>query len=307
MNMMSKKILFFGSGPVAAASLEKLLKHTEVAFVITKRRAPKFKGIPPVELIAKEKRLNLAFADNKTELEELVLGMTENYDLGIVLDYGVIITEKTIESFPFGIINSHFSLLPEWRGADPITFSLLSGQDRTGVSLMQIDSGLDTGELFETTTISINTNDTNTSLTEKLIDLSDSLLKKNIPLIIDGSATKYSQDKDKIVTFSKKIKKEDGFLDVSKPASVLAREIRAFKGWPRSYMKLGDLNVIVEEAANTDEFLPIGKIKIDDAKCIVIGTGKGSLKIKKLMPFGKNVMSSKDFLNGYKNRLNTES
>ena len=307
MNMMSKKILFFGSGPVAAASLEKLIKHTDVNLVITKRKAPRFKGTPPVELVANDHDMKLSFADNKTELEELILGMAEKFDLGIVLDYGVIITEKTIQSFPLGIINSHFSLLPEWRGADPITFSLLSGQVETGVSLMQIDSGLDTGKLFETSSISISTIDTNPSLTEKLIDLSDGLLKKNIPLILNKTATKFPQDTTKLTTFSKKIAKEDGLLNLNKPASVLEREIRAFKGWPRSYIKLGELDVIIEEATTSDVPVALGKITIDEQDHITIGTAKGSLKINKLMPFGKNVMSSKDFLNGYRNRLSLEN
>ena len=305
--MMSKKILFFGSGPVAAASLEKLIKHTDVSLVITKRKAPRFKGTPPVELVANDHDMKLSFADNKTELEELILGMAEKFDLGIVLDYGVIITEKTIQSFPLGIINSHFSLLPEWRGADPITFSLLSGQVETGVSLMQIDSGLDTGKLFETSKISISSIDTNPSLTEKLIDLSDGLLQKNIPLILNETATKFPQDTNQLTTFSKKIMKEDGLLNFNKPASVLEREIRAFKGWPRSYMKLGELDVIIEEATISDVPVALGKITIDEQDHIIIGTVRGSLKINKLMPFGKNVMSSKDFLNGYRNRLSLEN
>jgi methionyl-tRNA formyltransferase len=305
--MISKKILFFGSGPVAAASLEKLIKHTDVSLVITKRKAPRFKGIPPLELVANDHDMKLSFADNKTELEELILGMGEKFDLGIVLDYGVIITEKTIQSFPHGIINSHFSLLPEWRGADPITFSLLSGQVETGVSLMQIDSGLDTGKLFETSKILISTIDTNPSLTEKLISLSDGLLQKNIPLILNETATKFLQDTTQLTTFSKKIRKEDGLLNLNKPASVLEREIRAFKGWPRSYMKLGELDVIIEEATISNVPVALGKITIDKQDHILIGTVKGSLKINKLMPFGKNVMSSKDFLNGYRNRLSLEN
>jgi methionyl-tRNA formyltransferase len=307
MSMISKKILFFGSGPVAAASLEKLIKHTDVSLVITKRKAPRFKGTPPVELVANDHDMKLSFADNKTELEELILGMGEKFDLGIVLDYGVIITEKTIQSFPLGIINSHFSLLPEWRGADPITFSLLSGQVETGVSLMQINSGLDTGKLFETSSISISSIDTNPSLTEKLIDLSDGLLQKNIPLILNETATKFPQDTNQLTTFSKKIMKEDGLLNFNKPASVLEREIRAYKGWPRSYMKLGELDVIIEEATISDVPVALGKITIDEQDHIIIGTVKGSLKINKLMPFGKNVMSSKDFLNGYRNRLSLEN
>jgi len=307
MNMMSKKILFFGSGPVAAASLEKLIKHTDISLVITKRKAPRFKGTPPVEVVVNEHGMKLSFADNKTELEELILAMDEKFDLGIVLDYGVIITEKTIQSFPLGIINSHFSLLPEWRGADPITFSLLSGQVETGVSLMQIDRGLDTGELFETSKISISTIDTNPSLTEKLIDLSDGLMQKNIPLILNEIAPKFSQDTNQLTTFSKKIMKQDGLLNFNKPASVLDREIRAFKGWPRSYMKLGELDVIIEEATTSDIPVTLGKITIDEQDHIIVGTSKGGLKINKLMPLGKNVMSSKDFLNGYRNRLSLEN
>ena len=150
--------VFFGSGPVAAASLKALMQWQPISAVVTKQTPPHHKEAAPVEVYAIQNNLPLLYADTKRQLEALVL---PDCAYGIVIDYGVIISDGVINHFPLGIINSHFSLLPEWRGADPITYALLSGQKTTGVSLMRIDAGLDTGPLIATKKVTITSDDTN--------------------------------------------------------------------------------------------------------------------------------------------------
>ena len=187
----SKVLTFFGSGSLAAASLNYLCSKYDVGAIITKAKAPHHKDPAPVEELANAKDIPVYFANNASELNELYDKSKIATECGIVIDYGVIITQQVINKFSLGIINSHFSLLPEWRGADPITYSLLSGQNTTGVSLMLIDMGLDTGKLISQEKIEIDPDENNQSLSLKLIDLSNNLLSKNLENYLFGGLVPY--------------------------------------------------------------------------------------------------------------------
>src|SRR4051812_14202772 len=137
-NSDKPSIVFFGSGPVAAKSLELLAEYCNVEAVITKPQPEHHKEPFPVLTLAKKRDFKVFTPVGKKELSDLFETKPVTSQLGIVIDYGFIINQDVIDYFPLGIINSHFSLLPEWRGADPITFAILSGQKETGVSLMLI-------------------------------------------------------------------------------------------------------------------------------------------------------------------------
>jgi methionyl-tRNA formyltransferase len=293
--------VFFGSGPVAATSLELLHQWHSIAVVVTKRTPPHHKELAPVEVFAKVNNLPLLYADNKSELDELQLPAVQ---YGIVIDYGVIISAAVINKFPLGILNSHFSILPEWRGADPITFALLSGQKETGVSLMVIDEGLDTGNIVAEAPLHIASDETNTSLTEKLIEVSDHQLQTILPLYVEGTAVPMPQSNTRITTYSRKLTKKDGLLGIAKPATVLEREIRAFNEWPKSKIQLGEkLIVIVCSAIASDKVIAQGAIEVTEAKELYIGTRVGALQIRELMPLGKSKMTTSAFLNGYRSHI----
>src|SRR5438045_3687175 len=144
MKKTSKTIAFFGSGPVAADSLIFLAEYFEIEVVVTKPVPAHHKVKAPVEEVARAKNLKLLFANNRSGLDKLIQEKPFKSELGIIVDFGVIVSQKVIDAFKLGIINSHFSLLPRWRGADPITFAILEGDAKTGVSLMLIDEQLDT-------------------------------------------------------------------------------------------------------------------------------------------------------------------
>ncbi|MEO6110187.1 MAG: methionyl-tRNA formyltransferase [Candidatus Saccharimonadales bacterium] len=287
---MSKTVVFFGSGPVAAESLRSLAANFSIEAVVTKAVPAHHKGIAPVETLAHELGLKLLFASTKNELDDLMSNQSLTSPVGIVVDYGVIISQKVIDSFPYGIINSHFSLLPQWRGADPITFSILSGQEKTGVSLMVIDAGLDTGKLITQKILHIAPDDTTPSLTEKLIALSNDLFNEYLPCYLNDEITLKNQPHPDRVTFSRKLTKDDSILDWSKPADMLECEVRAYIGWPKSRATILDQTVIVTKSHVSDT-----KTTALDIEC---GDGK-FLSIDELIGPSGRKMDARGFLNGY--------
>lgn len=302
MKKTSKKIVFFGSGPVAAKSLELLLKHQTVEAVITKPTTEH-------EMKSVAQNIPLFTVTNKVELDKLVSAEKFQSTLGVLIDFGIIVSQKVIDTFEKGIINSHFSLLPEWRGADPITFSLLSGQKKTGISLMLIDTGMDTGNLIMQTVYNIPPDCTAHKLTNDLIELSDNSLRKTIPDWIDGQLLSATQTdvtiaSSKLPTYSRKLTKADGKLDFTKPAEILEREVRAFITWPKSYTTIANKDVVILRASvdKTSKGNPGSIFKTADKK-IGIQTAEGALIIDELIPAGKSAMSSQAFLAGYGDRL----
>lgn len=284
-----KTIVFFGSGPVAAASLEFLSSHFDIETVITKTVPAHHKGIAPVEKLANSLHLPIIFANNKVELDEVIDSHQFQSRLGLIVDYGVIVSQKIIDSFELGILNSHFSLLPQWRGADPITFSILSGQPETGVSLMLIEPTLDTGRLIVQKSINISSDDTTPSLTKRLIELSNHLLVNYIPQYMDGEIKPINQSDPDKATYSRKLTKSDGTIDWHKPAEQIEREIRAYYGWPGSRTTYNGKDIIVKKAHVTNDQQDLMDILCSDNKY---------LSIDELVAPSGRTMLAKDFLNG---------
>lgn len=299
---MSSKtsIVFFGTGPVAARTLYKISEEFEIEAVITKPIPSHHKGSFPVHEVAKKNSLKLLECKNKHELDDLIKKQQFKSKIGLVVDYGIIISQEVIDYFPLGIVNSHFSLLPEWRGADPITFSILSGQKETGASLMLIVDKLDEGPLLAEEKYTIQKDTNINQLTQDLTDLSIEMLIKYLPQYINGSLNPYLQNPDTKPTYSRLITKEDSVLDLTKPAEVLEREVRAYLGWPGS-----KLNLTLKDGKKLQITVTEAKVLSDtDESPLTLRTSKDYLKITKLKLPGKNEMTTKDFLNGYKEKLN---
>jgi methionyl-tRNA formyltransferase len=306
MKKISEPIIFFGSGPVAAASLEALAHIFTIEYVITKQVPPHHHGMAPVQELAEKLGLPLYFANTRAELDKIIKELNYTSRLGVIVDYGVIVSKQVIDAFPLGIINSHFSLLPEWRGADPITFTVLSGQIETGVSLMLIVEALDEGDLLSQEKISLSATITTPELTDELVALSNKMLILDIPRYIDGKLKPYPQPSH-TPTYSRKLTKKDGYLDpVNKIAIQLEREIRAFKGWPKSRARLGELEVIITQAHSVPSSGRPGDIEIvKEAGVLIMYCAEGSICIERLKPAGKKEMSAADFIRGYGSRLGT--
>lgn len=295
----SMQIVFFGSGPVAAASLELLKDAFSVEAVITKPST-----LSEMSHITTAPTYSVK---SKQELDELFSTVAFTSKVAILIDFGIIVSQEVIDYFPKGIVNSHFSLLPEWRGADPITFSILSGQPQTGVSLMLLSVGMDEGPLLAQATYDIHQNETTPSLTKALIDLSDKMLKTIIPKWLSDQIDPAPQESVSLFsgdpTYSRKLSKEDGVIDWKKPAEQIEREIRAFAEWPKSRTLINDLNVVIMSSKVAKQQIePCGKFWVDN-KQLFVSCGKDSLEILSLKPAGKKEMSAEAFLAGYKNKI----
>lgn len=304
--LLSEPVVFFGTGPVAAASLELLAKWAVVEAVITKPKPLHHKGSFPVLETAQELGLPVLPVTNRHELDVLVASRPVKARLGVLIDFGIIVSQAVIDYFPLGIVNSHFSLLPEWRGADPITFSILSGQKQTGVSLMLLAAGMDEGPLLGFGVQEVN-NTTTPKLTEQLILLSDALLQTELARYVSGKAKLIRQEDihtqldwyPSKPSYSRKLTKEDGLLDFAhKPAAELEREVRAYAGWPKSRTTLAGKEVVITKAHVMRGQGSAGTLH-KSGKELGFYTTDDIFIIDSLKPAGKPEMSAQAFLAGY--------
>jgi len=300
MTRTSEPILFFGSGPVAAKSLSLLAADFEIEAVITKPRPAHHKGDVPVLRVAEKFGLPVKTATDKKSLSQLFAYERPQSRVGVLIDFGIIVPQEVIDVFPLGIINSHFSILPEWRGADPITFAILSGQQTSGVSLMQLVEALDEGPLLGFGELELAADITTPELTSSLIDLSHQLLKEILPAYLAGNVIPAPQSvTGRDVSYSRKLSKNDAVLDWTKPALQLDREIRAYIEWPRSCTTFANIQVGITKARVTALSGIPGRRDVIDKEPVVF-CGVGGLVIERLKPAGKKEMTGKEFLAGYK-------
>lgn len=303
--MMEEPIVFFGTGPVAAASLDLLARDFRIEAVVTKPRPEGHRGPVPVLEAARQLGLRTIEVANKKAVTEAVTDAAFESQVGVLIDFGIIVEQKVIDSFPLGIVNSHFSLLPQWRGADPITFSILSGQSKTGVSLMLLVEKMDEGPLLAVGEYDLLPTTTTPKLTEDLVGISYALLKETLPKYVRGEVKSASQEKVAGIvgyasepSYSRKLTKEDSILDWNKSAAQLEREIRAFLEWPKSRAILGGHAVIITAAKAVEGEGTPGELW-RAGKNLGVYCSKGVLMIEKLKPAGKSEMTTEAFLNGY--------
>jgi methionyl-tRNA formyltransferase len=299
MKKMSETVVFFGSGPVAAESLRLLVQSFDIEAVVTKPRPAHHKGPVPVIDLAESLDLPLYTVEDKKAVAELVDKRPFTSRIAVLIDFGIMVPEQAIDYFPLGIVNSHFSLLPEWRGADPITFSILSGQERTGVSLMILVPAMDEGPLIAQGIYQLTPDITTPSLTDDLVELSYEMLAEILPKYVDGSIGPYSQDDSRPPTYSRKLTKDDGILDWHKPAVELEREVRAFLEWPKSRATVNGLELVIAKAHVVEANGRPAKTAIID-KLPVVYTANQALAIDTLKPAGKKEMTGEAFLAGYR-------
>lgn len=295
---MAEPIVFFGSGPVAAKALALLAQHTPIEAVITKPQPAHHKEVFPVIATCRELGItNVLTVSSKQELSDLFQDQTFVSRAGVVIDFGIIIAQDVIDTFELGIVNSHFSLLPKWRGADPITYSILKGDSETGVTLMLIVQKLDEGPMLVQQALPLPPDITTPLLTDQLITLSDTLLKGTLPAYMAGTIKPQPQPSEG-ATYSSKLTKQDGNIDWHKPAAEIERQIRAFIEWPKSRTTIGDRDVVITAAHVIDGNGTPGVIWLEGRQ-LGMHTSEGILVIDQLIPAGKKPMSGSDFLLGY--------
>lgn len=307
MTKTSKTVVFFGSGPVAAASLELLLQDFIVEAVVTKPKPAHHKDAFPVIEVAKKHKLPLHTVTNKKELSKLIATKPFTSPVAVLIDFGIIVGQDAIDYFPRGIVNSHFSVLPDLRGADPITFAILSGQEKTGVSLMLLVEAMDEGPLISFGEYSLPTDIDTPTLTKQLISLSHMLLQAELPRYLGNPDFKPADQSitGRSVSYSRKLTKDDGLIDWTKPADQIEREIRAYLDWPRSRTTIAGKAVAITKAHVVPVNHPPDKPGTIEAVAgiIMVECGRDSLCIERLQPAGKTEMTAEAFINGHKDLL----
>lgn len=297
------RIIFAGTPDFAARHLDALLtSEHQVVGVFTQPDRPAGRGnkltASPVKVLAEANNIPVFQPKSLRPEENQQLVSELEADVMVVVAYGLILPKAVLEMPKLGCINVHGSLLPRWRGAAPIQRSLWAGDAKTGITIMQMDVGLDTGDMLHKVECDILPEDTSASLYNKLAELGPSGMLETLKQLANGTARPEVQD-EMHVTYAEKLSKEEARLDWSLSAEQLERCIRAFNPWPVSFFMIDDQPVKVWQAeclADVSSALP-GTIVAADKKGIQIATAKGVLNITQLQPSGKKAMSAQDLLN----------
>ena len=297
------RIIFAGTPDFAACHLQALLTGPhQVVAVYTQPDRPAGRGQKlqpsPVKQLALQHDIpvyqpkSLKKAAAQQQLAAL------DADLMVVVAYGLILPKAVLDMPRLGCINVHGSLLPRWRGAAPIQRALWAGDSETGITIMQMDEGLDTGAMLSKVSCPILATDTSASLYQKLAQLGPQAL---VAAVADLPALQQQAEaqNEQLANYAEKLSKDEARLDFNKDAAALEREIRAFNPWPVSYLELpqGTVKVWQAQVANSLSG-PVGSILKADKTGIYIGCQRQVLQITQLQPPGKKPMSAADFLNG---------
>jgi methionyl-tRNA formyltransferase len=304
------KLIFMGTPPFAVPSLQKLLEagHT-VAAVFTQPDKPvgrkQIITPPPVKVFAQSHNLTILqptkikTPEARAEIEPLLKAA----DAGIVAAYGRLLPEWMLSAPKQGCINVHSSLLPKYRGAAPINWAIASGERETGVTIMQMDEGLDTGPMLLQGRLAIGENETAPELTARLADLGASLLLETLAKLESGTITATPQNNDE-ATYAPILKKEDGQVDWSSDATKIRNRLRGFSPFPGCFTFLNGQRIeLVNVTAEVSLFADAepGAIVEVMKDSFVVACGDASrLRVTQVQPAGKKVMSVRDFLNGAK-------
>jgi methionyl-tRNA formyltransferase len=218
-------------------------------------------------------------------------------DVIVVMAYGQILPADLLEVPALACLNLHASLLPRWRGAAPIQAAIAAGDRKTGVTVMYMDEGLDTGDILLQRKTDILPSDTGESLHERLADVAPEALLESLRLLAAGNAPRVRQD-NADATYAPKLKREHGQIDWSESAGAIERKIRAFNPWPGAFTKFGGLNLKIFSASVVDLGGKPGEILRSENE-LIIAAGKGALSLGEVQLEGKRRMNAAEFLRGH--------
>ena len=298
------RIVFCGTGEIGAPALQALLtseKHTVVG-VITQPDKPAGRDLKPrmsaIKQIALAQNLpvqqpeKLRSAAALDDLRALVP------DLMVVAAYGQILPKSVLETPRLGCLNLHASLLPRHRGASPIHAAILAGDHETGITVMYMDEGLDTGDILLAQKLAIGSDETTGQLHDRLADLAALCLLEALDLLEQGNAPRIPQD-SALATYAPKLKKTDGLLDWHQPAEALATRIRAMSPWPGATTRLAGQTLKIHAAATDSASGAPGEILASAPGVLRVACGSGSLVLLSLQLEGRKRLPAAEFLRGH--------
>lgn len=293
------KVVFMGTPDFAVPALEKLIKEHNVVCVYT--REPKLSGRgnklnkTPVHLIAEANGIEVRTPKTLRNTEELQKFTELKADVAVVAAYGLILPLPILEAYPFGCLNLHASLLPRWRGAAPIQRAIEAGDAKSGVTVMQVAEGLDTGDMLLKGEVEITSSTTGGELHDKLALQGAELISRILSDIKSFVPQPQPQDG---ACYAAKIDKAECKLDFNQKADVLCRKIRAFNPYPAMFFEYGGERFKVLEAHKAEKYAPAGTI-IEDNSSLLIACTDGALNITQIQRQGKKLMTIGELLRGF--------
>ena len=292
------RAVFLGTPAAAIPCLASLTQVIDIASVITRpdrrRGRSGAAAAPPVKVAALEWGFPVEQPDTAAELAA-VLGET-GADVGVVVAYGRLLDRSALASTRVGFVNVHFSLLPHWRGAAPVERSIMAGDTVTGVSLMRLDEGLDTGPIIAVDETDVAEDDTGGSLTARLADLGGQLLAGHLPDYLAGSLLPADQI-DTAATYAPRLSTDEARLDPDLPAAVLARTVRALHPRPGAWVALEGARLGVLRAADVPTGPDAGTIERLDG-LPVLGTAEGGLALLEVVAAGRRSQPGSAWMHG---------
>lgn len=300
------RAVFFGTPALAVPSLEALHEVAEVVRVYCQPDRPAGRGMklkpPPVKVRASELGLAVeqprsvkseAFAESLRELR---------VDVGVVVAYGRILPRAVLDAPRRGCVNVHASLLPRWRGAAPIQWAIVHGDAETGVCLMQMDEGMDTGPVIACERTSIGKDESAAELGERLARMGADLLRRRLPDWVDGTLEATPQD-DSAATLAPRLEKEHGRIDWSASARAVHDRVRGLSPWPGAFTEVDGRGVKIHRTQLREESGERGEpgtLLSVDPEGIEVSCGRGSVAILELQMEGKRRLSAREFLAGHR-------
>ena len=301
--MKDLKVIFMGTPEFCVPILEELHKNYNVLAVVTqpdkevgRKREIMFS---PIKKKALELGLKVLQPNKiREEYEEIV---NLNADLIVTCAYGQIVPEVILNNPKYGCINVHASLLPKLRGGAPIHKAIIYGYEKTGITIMYMDKGMDTGDMISKVEVIIEDNDTAESLHDKLQSVSVPLLLDTIPSIVNGTNDRIMQDESE-ATYAYNVSREEEHIDFNKTTKEVFNQVRGLNSWPGAYATLDESNIkiwLCKKCDNSSDITP-GTIINLDKNGMEVKTSDGSILITELQVPGKKKMNIKDFINGIK-------
>jgi methionyl-tRNA formyltransferase len=302
---MKPRAAFMGTPEFAVPCLAALLEVADVALVVTQPDKPQGRGLalapPPVKQLALERGIEV-FQPLKARDGSLRDALAARaLDFALVVAYGKILPADVLAAPSLGCLNVHASLLPRWRGAAPVQWAIVSGDSQTGVCLMQMDVGMDTGPVLDRRVIEIGADETGGELFARLSTLSGALVRESLPAFVRGELAPIAQS-EVGVTHARMIEKGDGALDFAQPAQAVHDRARGFHPWPGAFSALDGRRVKVHRtriAASDGTHAAPGTVLAADEHGIVVACAPGVLRLEELQLEGKKRMDAAAFLAGH--------
>lgn len=295
------KIVFAGTAEFGLPALKALFDVHQIIAVYTQPDKPSGRGLhltaSPIKKWALEHDVSVFQPDSFKNDKDVDALVKLSPDIMVVVAYGLILPQKILSIPKLGCLNVHASLLPNWRGASPIQHAILHGDDVTGVTIMQMDAKMDTGDLLAISSLPLSKDETAGSLHDKLSELAAPLLLNTLTQIINGAANPKKQDHH-LATYTKKILKDDARIDWTKSAVALEREVRAYFPWPVSYLS-SKMRVLKARVVPSDNNQVAGTVLSLDFNGLVVQTGKDALKIESIQFPGGKVLTVASWLHGH--------